>query len=74
MDGKVNYPRFLLCKKPHAKIPMIGDTTIFLKVSRRAVFLQNSQGGTMGKFSKMSDFLGKLWKTKKMGTTGHIIA
>ena len=31
MDGKLKYPRFLLCKNPHEKIPMIGGITIFLK-------------------------------------------
>ena len=46
----------------------------FSKSVEKGGFLQNSQGGAMGKFSKMSDFLGKLWKTKKIGTTGHIIA
>ena len=46
----------------------------FPKSAENRDFLQNSQGGTTGKFSKMADFLGKLWKAKKMGNTSRKIA
>ena len=56
MDGKLKYPRFLLCKKPHEKIPMIGGITIFLKVSRRAVFCKIAKGGQKENFQKWPIF------------------
>ena len=49
MDGKLNYPRFHLCKKPHEKTPIRREMTFFAKVSKTAVFLQNGKGGTKGK-------------------------
>ena len=73
MDGKVNYPRFLLCKKTHKKHLDRRNNNFSKSVENRGS-LQNSQGGTMGKFSKMADFLGKLWKAKKMGNTSRTIA
>ena len=65
MDGKLKYPRFLLCKKPHPKIPMIGDTTIFLKVSRRAVFCKIAKGGQWENFQKCLIFWVNFGKLKK---------
>ena len=37
-------------------------------------FSQNSKGGTKANFSKMADFLGKLWKLRKIGNTSRMIA
>ena len=49
MDGKLNYPRFHLCKKPDEKTPIRREMTFFAKVSKTAVFLQNGKWGTKGK-------------------------
>ena len=38
MDGKLNYPRFHLCKKPDEKTPIRREMTLFAKVSKTAVF------------------------------------
>ena len=38
MDGKLNYCRFELCKKPHEKRPIRREKTLFLKVSKMAIF------------------------------------
>ena len=45
MDGKLNYPRFLLCKKPHEKTPIRREMTIFPKLSKTAVFCKIIKGG-----------------------------
>ena len=45
MDGKLNYPRFLLCKKPDEKTPIRREMTIFPKVSKTAVFCKMAKGG-----------------------------
>ena len=74
MDGKLNYPRFHLCKKPDEKTPIRREMAFFAKVSKTAVFLQNGKVGTKAKCSKMADFLSKLWKAKKIGNTSRIIA
>ena len=67
MDGKLNYCRFVLCKKTHEKRAIRREIAISVKVSKMAVFSQNSKEETKGNFSKMADFLGKLWKAKKIG-------
>ena len=43
---------------------------IFSKSAKTAVF-QNSD---LANFSKMADFLGKLWKLRKIGNTSRMIA
>ena len=53
MDRKLNYCRFELCKKPHEKRPIRREITLFLKVSKMAIF---RKGGTKGKFSKIAFF------------------
>ena len=45
MDGKLNYPRFLLCKKPDEKTPIRREMIIFPKVSKKAVFCKMAKGG-----------------------------
>ena len=65
MDGKLNYPSFLLCKKPHEKIPMIGGITIFLKVSRRAVFCKIAKGEQRENFQNWPIFWVKFGRLKK---------
>ena len=47
---------------------------IFSKSVKNRGFSQNSKGGTKANFSKMADFLGKLWKLRKIGNTSRMIA
>ena len=43
---------------------------IFSKSVKNRGFSQNSKGGiAKANFSKMADFLGKLWKLRKIGNT-----
>ena len=49
MDGKLNYPRFHLCKKPHEKTPIRREMTFFCKSVENRGFLQNGKRGTKGK-------------------------
>ena len=51
MDGKLNYPRFHLCKKPHEKTPIRRELTFFAKVSKTAVFCKMAIG-VQGKMLK----------------------
>ena len=44
---------------------MIGGITIFLKHVENRGFLQNSQGGTKQKFSKMADVCENFGRLKK---------
>ena len=74
MDRKLNYCRFELCKKPHEKRAIRREITLFLKVSKMAIFHKNSKGGTKGKFSKIADFLVELRKAKKLENTSRTIA
>ena len=39
---------------------------IFSKSVKNRGFSQNSKGGTKANFAKMADFLGKLWKLRKI--------
>ena len=64
----------MLCKKPHEKRPIRGEITFFAKVSKKAIFRENSKGGTKGNFSKMTDFLVELKKAKKIGNTSRLLA
>ena len=65
MDGKLKYPRFLLCKKPHGKIPMIGGIKIFLKVSRTAVFCKIANRLQKENFQKWPIFCANFGRLKK---------
>ena len=65
MDGKVKYPRFLLCKKLHEKIPIIGGITIFLKVSRTAVYCKTAKGGQKENVQKWPIFCANFARLKK---------
>ena len=65
MDGKLNYPRFLLCKKTHEKTPTIGEITIFLKVPRTAIFCKIAKGGQRENFQKWPIFWANLGRLKK---------
>ena len=74
MDGKLNYCKFVLCKKPHEKRAIKREIANSVKGLKMAFFLQNSKEGTKGNLSKMADFLGKIWKAKKIENTSRIIA
>ena len=74
MGGKLNYPRFHLCKKPDEKTRKRGEMTCFAKVSKIAVFCKVTKEGTKGKCSKTADFFSKLRNAKKIGNTSRIIA
>ena len=74
MDRKLNYCRFELCKKPHEKRPIRREITLFLKVSKMAIFRKVAKGGPKKKFSKIADFLVELRKAKKIGNTSRTIA
>ena len=60
MDGKVNYCRFVLCKKPHEKRPIRRAIANSVKALKMAIFRKTAKGGPREIFSKMADFLGKL--------------
>ena len=60
MDRKLLYCRFELWTKPGEKRPIRREITLFLKVSKMAIF--GRKGGTKGKFSKIADFLVELRK------------
>ena len=55
MDGKLNYPRFHLCKKPHEKTPIRREMTFFAKKSKTAVFCKMAKRGP-GKMLKNGRF------------------
>ena len=74
MDGKLNYPRFRLSKKPHEKTPTRREITFLPKVSKTAVFGKIAKRGTKRKFSKVADCLSKLQKANKIGNTSHTTA
>ena len=59
MDRKLNYCRFELCKKPHEKRLIRREITLFLKVSKMAIFLQNGKGRDQGEIFKNRRFFGR---------------
>ena len=65
MACKLNYPGFVLCKKPHEKRPIRGEITFYAKVSKMAIFGKVANGGPRENFKKMADFLVELRKAKK---------
>ena len=58
MDRKLNYCRFELCKKPHEKRPIRREITLFLKVSKMAIFGQIAKGDQR-KIFKNRNFFGR---------------
>ena len=65
MDRKLNYCRFELCKKPHEKRPIRREITLFLKVSKMAIFGQIAKGGPKENFKKSPIFWSNFGKLKK---------
>ena len=56
MDGKVNYCRFVLCKKPHEKRAIRREIAISEKVSKMAIFRKSSKRGPREIFQKWPIF------------------
>ena len=74
MDRKLNYCRFELCKKPHEKRPTRQKITLFLKVSKMAIYRKIAKGGPKKNFQKLRIFLVELRKAEKIGNTSRTIA
>ena len=64
----------MLCKKPHEKRVIKREIANSVKGLKMAFFFAKQQRGTKGNYSKMADFLGKLWKVEKIGNKSRIIA
>ena len=65
MDRKLNYCRFELCKKPHEKRHIRREITLFLKVSKMAIFRKVAKGGPKENFQKSPIFWSNFGKLKK---------
>ena len=74
MDIKLNYPRSVLCKKPHEKRFIRGEILFFSKVQKTATFGSVAKGGPKENFLKMADFLVEVRKAKKIGNTSRPMA
>ena len=74
MDGKLNYCRFVLCKKPHEKRAIRREIANSVKGLKMASFRKTAKRGPREICQKWPIFLGKLWKAKKIGNTSRIIA
>ena len=59
MDRKLNYCRFELCIKPHEKRHIRRELTLFLKVSKMAIFRKIAKGGPI-KIFKNRRFSGRI--------------
>ena len=58
MDGKLNDPKFLLCRKLHEKSPIRREMTVFPKVSKTGFFRKIAKGGLRDNF-KNGRFFGQ---------------
>ena len=56
MDGKLNYCRDVLCKKPHGKRAIRREKAISLKVSKMAIFRKTAKRGPREIFQKWPIF------------------
>ena len=56
MDGKLNYCRVVLCKKPHEKRAIRREIAISVKVSKMAIFRKTAKGGPREIFQKWPIF------------------
>ena len=56
MDGKLNYCRFVLCKKPQEKRAIRGEKAISLKMSKMAIFRKTAKRGPREIFQKWPTF------------------
>ena len=60
MDGRLNYWRFVLCKKPHEKRAIRREIGISLKMSKIVIFRETAKRGPREIFQKWPIFLGNL--------------
>ena len=65
MDCKLNYPRFVLCKKPHKKRSIRGEITFFAKVSKMAISGKVANGGPRENVQKWPTFWSNFGRLKK---------
>ena len=56
MDGKLNYCRFVLCKKPHEKRAIRREIANSVKGLKRAIFSKTAKGGPRKIFQKWLTF------------------
>ena len=56
MDGKLNYCRVVLCKKPHEKRAIGREIAISVKVSKMAIFRKTAKRGPRKIFQKWPIF------------------
>ena len=56
MDGKLNYCRFVLCKKPHEKRAIRREIANSVKVLKMAIFSKTAKGGPREIFQKWPIF------------------
>ena len=56
MDRKINYQKFVLCKKPSEERPIRGGITCFPKVSKFAIFALFADGGPKENLEKWPIF------------------
>ena len=56
MDGKLNYCKLVLCKKPHEKKPIKRAIANSVKALKMAIFRKTAKGGPREIFQKSSIF------------------
>ena len=56
MDGKLNYCRFVLCKKPHEKRAIRREIANSVKGLKMAIFRNTAKGGPRKIFQKWPIF------------------
>ena len=56
MDGKLNYCRFVLCKKPYEKRHIKREIALPVKVSKMAIFRKTAKRGPREIFEKWPIF------------------
>ena len=56
MDGKLNFCRVVLCKKPYEKRAIRREIAISVKVSKMAIFRKTAKGGPREIFQKWPIF------------------
>ena len=56
MDGKLNYCRFVLCKKPHEKRAIRREIANSVKGLKIAIFSKTAKGGPREIFQKWPIF------------------
>ena len=56
VDGKLNYCRFVLCKKPQEKRAIRREIAISLKMSKMAIFRKTAKRGPREIFQKWPTF------------------